>query len=138
MKVPATILKIHGIFIASLGFTLFIGTLVGRMNGIGMFWFLQVNIVAAIGFHEAYFLVGLLGLACFIGSRSKNLLHWQCLIISLHIFLMVVNLLHWSYYSQLKMIEAGYLSTNMHLLFALIEIGMILKDKKFRRLKGEI
>ena len=132
MRVSSLVLKAHGLIFSVLGFILFLGTLVGRLKGVGMFSFLKENPVAAIGFHEAYVLIGFLGFACFLTSNCRNLLPWQCLILIIHLFLIVVNISHWSFYSELNMVEAGYISTCMHVLFSSIEMILIIHDRKYR------
>lgn len=122
MTTPARFLRGHGLFLAMLGLVLFAATLVGRQKGIGMFRFLQQNTVAAIGFHEAYALIALLGLAISMGAAAAKLAPWHLLAAVVHVFLTTINVIHWSFYAELGMVAAGYASTAAHIVLAGAEL----------------
>lgn len=125
MSTAAKFLRGHGVSLTVLGTVLFVATLAGRHAGAGMFAFLRDNRIAAIAFHEAYALIALLGIALALGAGGGRLRPWQILAAGVHGFLIVINLSHWSFYAELKMEVAGYVSTVGHFALALTELFLL-------------
>lgn len=119
------VLRGHGVFLAGLGTVLFTSTLVGRLTGRGMFGFLQGDAVAAIGLHEAYGLVAMLGVALVLGAAQRRAA-WHVLAASVHLFLAVINVVHWDFYARLQMQTAGFASTALHVVLIAVEGALAL------------
>lgn len=113
-------LRGHGVFLAVLGTALVAATVLGRLTGRGMFAFLRGNEVTAIGLHEAYGLVVLLGVALVLGAAQRRVA-WHVLAASVHVFLAAINLAHWEFYAQLQMAAAGVASTALHGVLVAVE-----------------
>lgn len=122
-----TLLRVHGGFLGVLGTVLLVRTVTGRLQGTGPFAFLAEDPLAAIGFHEAYGLVALGGLALALGATSPRRRPLHAVAAALHLFLFCINLTHWRFYAQLGMVTAGYLSTAMHVVLAAIEGAFALR-----------
>lgn len=125
MNAGRSVLAAHGLFLFLLGSALVTRTVVGRLTASGAFAFLADNPVAAVGFHEAYGIVALMGVAIALGAlSSRKPRPFHLLAAALHGFLLAINLAHWRLYAVLDMVTAGYLSTAMHVLLTIIELTL--------------
>lgn len=117
------LLRWHGGLLAVLGSTLLVRTLAGRLRGVGPFGFLADSPVAAVGFHEAYGLVALAGLALAFGADARRRSRLHLVAAALHGFLFTINVTHFRLYAPLGMVTEGVLSTAMHVALAAVELA---------------
>ncbi|HMV41529.1 MAG TPA: hypothetical protein PK079_05140 [Leptospiraceae bacterium] len=115
------ILRFHGILLCITGSLLYMATIVGKLYNLGMFAFLAGNPVASIGFQEAYALISILGVSIYLGSNLNDRFHLHILAAFIHVFLIYINISHWSFYTKLNIQIAGYISTSAHFLLMTLE-----------------
>jgi hypothetical protein len=100
----------------------FVATLlVGRFQGVGPFHFLKPIPLASIGFTEGFLLVSLLGLCFWQASKLEVIWQWNLLAGGVHAILAVVNLTHWSFYSDVGGEVMGAVATAVHFVMIGVE-----------------
>lgn len=120
-RLAKTILRVHGLFLVTLGIIMTIQTLMGTYKGLGILRFTLHDPLKSVGLFEAYLLAAFSGFVLFLHSGKHYRKIWHVLAASVHLILLVTNLLFWEAYSLADIVLVGYVSTSAHAVFILIE-----------------
>lgn len=115
------ILKIHGTLLFIVGLVMTVLVTIGRLQGVGIFKFLNENQLASIGFFEAFLLASVLGLFLRSASTLDNVRKFNLLAALIHLVLAFTNIIHWNFYETVDGVLPGTIATIAHFIFVSIE-----------------
>ena len=85
---------------------------------------------AAIGFVEAHGLAFIIGILLW---RAAPLRSWHLMAVAVHVLLGTSNIVFWQIFVAANALWGGYLTTSLHVLFALLQIGAAISATEARQ-----
>ena len=115
------ILRIHGSILIIIGIVLSVNSTIGTYLGVGKFSFLQDNEFALVGLFQAYLLMGIIGVALWIGSSTAGIRKFHIIGALAHLPPLAANIMFLHLFTGMGMTTIAAIGTTFHCLFIGIE-----------------
>lgn len=122
------LLLVNGIALSAIALVAFLSDLAGAFLNIGGFASVLYRNDAAIGMTEAHGLA-LIGAVLLVANRKASGSRFNFAAAAMHLLLGSANLMFWPIYAEHGLLVMGYLTTAMHIVFFVAELGAALWRK---------